>query len=170
MNQLKERYPEEVAQILSKYPAGRERSAVMPLLYLAQREAGYVTKQSIADIAELCGVSTTEVASLIGFYTLYRDEPNGRYRVQVCTDLPCALRGADEFLAKLCANLGVRVGEPTSDGMIVIEEVKCLAGCDHAPVFQVQDGEGIHYRENQTVESALEVIEALRARAKEADQ
>ncbi len=163
MNALLEKYPNEVQLILAKYPADRagKRSAVMPLLYLAQRENGYVTKDAITQIAELCEISTTDVASLIGFYTLYHDEPSGKYRVQVCTDLPCALRGADDFLEKLCENLGIKVGETTPDGKVKVEAVMCLAGCDKAPMFQVQSPEGIEYHENQTVESALEVINNL---------
>ena len=98
MSNLVEKYPEEVEEILAKYPPEHKRSAVMPLLYLAQREGNFVTKQEMQDIAELIGITTTEVASIVGFYTLYYDEPAGKYRIQVCTDLPCALRGAEEFL------------------------------------------------------------------------
>ena len=101
MNILLEKYPEEIRAILAKYPADQKRSAVMPLLYLAQRENGYLTKQSLQDIADVLGLSTTEVGSIVGFYSLYYDEPGGKYRIQVCTDLPCALRGAEEFLEKL---------------------------------------------------------------------
>jgi NADH-quinone oxidoreductase subunit E len=164
LNALLEKYPNEVQVILAKYPSDREgkRSAVMPLLYLAQRENGYVTRDAIAQIAEICEVSTTDVASLIGFYTLYHDESSGTFRIQVCTDLPCALRGADEFLEKLCENLGIKVGETTSDGKVKVEAVMCLAGCDKAPMFQVQSPEGIEYHEDQTIESALEVINKLR--------
>lgn len=164
MNALLEMYPNEIQLILAKYPSDRagKRSAVMPLLYLAQRENGYITKEAITQIADICEVSTTDVASLIGFYTLYHDEPTGKYHLQVCTDLPCALRGADEFLEKLCQNLGLKVGETTPDGKIKVEAVMCLAGCDKAPMFQVQSPEGIEYHENQTVESALEVISKLR--------
>jgi NADH-quinone oxidoreductase subunit E len=164
VNALLEKYPDEIKLILAKYPSDRagKRSAVMPLLYLAQRENGYVTKETITQIAELCEVSTTDVAALIGFYTLYHDQPSGKYHVQVCTDLPCALRGADEFLEKLCENLGIKVGETTPDGMIKVEAVMCLAGCDKAPMFQVQSPEGIEYHENQTLESALDVINKLR--------
>ena len=96
------------------------------------------------------------------------DEPGGKYRVQVCTDLPCALRGADQFLEKLCENLGIRVGETTPDGMVTVEHVMCLAGCDKAPMFQVQTGEGLEYHENQTVESALALVESWRKPEKEA--
>ncbi len=164
MNALLEKYGDEIRAIMKKYPPDRpgKRSAVMAILYLAQRENGFVTKQSIAEIAEICDITTTEVAQMIGFYTLYHDESSGKYHIQVCTDLPCAMRGAEEFLKELCENLGVKVGETTADGKIVVETVMCLAGCHHAPIFQVQGPDGIEYHEDQTVESALEVIKKLR--------
>ena len=162
MNSLIEKYPQEIERILSKYPTEGKRSAVMPLLYLAQRENMYVTKQSMREVGKILGISSTEVASIIGFYTLYHDQPGGKYRIQVCNDLPCALRGADDFLERLCDNLGIKIGETTPDGMITVEGVMCLAGCDKAPMFQVQSGEGQDYHENQTVESALALIEELR--------
>ncbi len=164
MNQLHEKYGDEIQLILAKYPDDKagKRSAVMPLLYLAQRAYGYITKEAIGQIAEICETSTTDVASLIGFYTLFHDEATGKYHIQVCTDLPCALRGAEEFLDKLCENLGIKVGETTSDGLIKVESVMCLAGCDKAPLFQVQSPEGLEYHENQTVDSAMEVINKLR--------
>jgi len=155
-------HSKEVKQILSKYPPEHKRSAVMPLLYLAQREEGYVNKAAMQDIAQILEITETEVASIVGFYTLYHDEKAGKYRMQVCTDLPCALRGADEFLQALCGNLGIKVGETTPDGLITLEEVKCLAGCDKAPLFQIQGADGIQYHENMTVDKTLELIEALR--------
>jgi len=161
---LREKYTDEVRRILAKYPADQKRSAVMPLLYLAQREGGYITKGALQEIAEICEITSTEVASIIGFYSLYYDEPAGIYHIQVCTDLPCALRGADEFLQKLCENLGIKVGETTVDGKITVEAVMCLAGCHRAPMFQVQSGDGLVYHEDQTVESAMQLIETLRAK------
>jgi NADH-quinone oxidoreductase subunit E len=164
VNQLEEKYADEIQAILAKYPAEHKRAAVMPLLYIAQRETGYVTRHSLNHIAEILEISPTDVASIVGFYTLYYDEPEGKYRFQVCTDLPCALRGAEEFLEKLCENLGIQVGETTPDGLVTIEKVMCLAACDKAPIFQVQTGAGLEYHENQTVESALALIETLRKR------
>jgi len=122
----------------------------MPLLHLAQADPGYVTIQALQDIAEICEISITEVGSIVGFYTLYYDKPLGRYHIQVCTDLPCALRGADKFLKELCERLGVKVGEPTSDGLFVIDEVMCLAACHRAPMFQVQGGGDLVYHESTT--------------------
>jgi NADH-quinone oxidoreductase subunit E len=164
VSELADKYPEEIAQILAKYPAESKQAAVMPMLYLAQRETGYLTQAALQEIADLLGVTKTEVATIVGFYTLYHDTPAGKYRIQVCTDLPCALRGADKFLEELCENLAITVGQTTADGMITLETVTCLAGCNKAPLFQVQTGEGITYHENQTVKSALEFVAGLRRR------
>lgn len=166
MNALFEKYTKDIEAVLAKYPEDHMRSAVMPLLYIAQRDGGYVTKQDMTDIGEIIGITSTEVASIVGFYTLYHDEKSGRYRIQVCTDMPCALRGAEEFLEKLCDNLGIQVGETTEDGLVTIEEVKCLAGCDKAPMFQVQSDTEIAYHEDQTVESTMELIEKWRKEEK----
>ena len=163
---IAEKYTAEIEAILAKYPADQKRSAVMPLLYLAQRDGGYITKEEMIEIGEILGITPTDVASIIGFYTLYHDQPEGNVRIQVCNDLPCALRGADEFLDKLCENLGIKVGETTSDGAVTVEAVMCLAACDKAPMFQTQSPEGLAYYEDQTVSSALEVIEALRKQDK----
>jgi NADH-quinone oxidoreductase subunit E len=162
VNTLAEKYVDDIQAVLEKYPADQKQSAVMPLLYMAQREYGYVTKQAMQEIAEILDMSATEVASLVGFYSLYYDEEGGKYRVQVCTDLSCALRGAEEFLEKFCENLGIQVGETTPDGLVTVEKVMCLAGCDKAPMFQVQTGEGLTYYENQTEESALKQVERWR--------
>jgi len=159
---LVKKYPKEVKQILSKYPPEGKRSAVMPLLFLAQREEGYVNKESMQDIAALLDISETEVASIVGFYTLYHDEKAGKYRMQVCTDLPCALRGADQFMAALCGNLGIKIGETTADGVVTLEAVTCLAACDKAPIFQTQGPDGIKYHENMTVDKTLELLHALK--------
>ena len=164
---LAEKYPKEVKQILAKYPADNKRSAVMPLLYLAQREEGYITKGAMQDIADLLEIGVTEVGELVGFYTLFHDKKEGKYRMQVCTDLPCALRGADDFMKALCSNLGIQVGETTPDGLITLEAVTCLAGCDKAPMFQLQTGDGLEYHENMTVDRTLELITALKQAGQE---
>ncbi len=166
MNKIAENYADEIEKIIAKYPPDQKRSAVMSLLYMAQREDGHVTRQDINEIAEILEMTPTEVVTLVGFYTLYHDEPGGTYRIQVCNDLPCALRGADEFLEKLCDNLGIKVGETTEDGLVTVEGVMCLAGCDKAPMFQVQTGEGLTYHEDMTVESTLELIETWKKEEK----
>jgi len=143
----------------------------MPLLFLAQRELGYITQQDIEEIADLLEISTTDVSSVAGFYTLFHlqqeGQPTPRYRIQVCTDLPCALNGADHFLEELCAALGIKVGETTPDGLFTIEEVKCLAACHRAPMFQLQGDGSITYHEHQTVQTAQVLIEELRQSVQE---
>lgn len=165
---LTEKYPKEVKQILSKYPPEQKRSAVMPLLYLAQREEGYLTKAAMQDVAKIVDITETDVAAIVGFYTLYHDEKAGKYRMQVCTDLPCALRGADQFMESLCGSLGIKVGETTKDGLVTLEAVMCLAACDKAPMFQTQGPDGIKYHENMTVDRTMELIEALKRSTGEA--
>lgn len=163
---LAEKYNQEIDQILAKYPPEEKRAAVLPLLYLAQREYGFVSIEAINEIAKLLDLDPTQVGGLVGFYTLLHEHPGGTYKIQICTDLPCALRGAEEFAGQLCENLGIQFGETTEDGTIMVEEVKCLAGCDRAPMFQVQEPDGIHYYEDQNVESAMAVIQELRKRGK----
>src|SRR5574340_55800 len=159
---LAKKYPKEVKEILAKYPPEHKRSAVMPLLYLAQRSDGYITNEAMQEIATLLDISITEVGGVVGFYTLFPDKEEGKYRMQVCTDLPCALRGAEAFLNELCENLGVQVGETSADGLVTIERVTCLAACDKAPMFQLQSGDDIEYHENMTVERTMELVDTLR--------
>jgi NADH-quinone oxidoreductase subunit E len=159
---LADKHRETIEAILAKYPPAQRRSAVMPLLHLAQQERGHVAPEDLEEIAALLGISPTQVGSLVGFYSLYYDRPGGKYRLQICTDLPCALRGAQAFAQALCDRLGIEIGGMTADGLISVEAVMCLAACDRAPVFQVQDPSGLHYHEDQTVDSALQFVEALR--------
>jgi NADH-quinone oxidoreductase subunit E len=168
VNQIDNKYSfinqhkDEVDQILAKYPVDFRRSAVMPLLFLAQRERGYVTRAAMAEIAEICGVSSTDVASVAGFYTLYYEKPQGKYHIQVCNDLPCAMRGADEYLKQVCDYLGIKVGETTGDGLFTVEAVKCLAACHRAPMFQEQQGDKLIYHEEQNLEKTVAWIESVR--------
>jgi NADH-quinone oxidoreductase subunit E len=170
VNQLKRSFPEEIESVLADYPPERKRAAVMPLLHLAQKENGYVTGQSMQDIAEICEISITEVASVVGFYTMFHDAPGGRIRLQVCTDVACKLRGAKEYLDSLCSELGIEPGGTTGDGLVTVEEVKCLAACDKAPMFQSQIGDDVEYHENQTAQRTLEWLKLMTASMKrEAD-
>ena len=162
---LAAKYPIEVEKILSKYPPEGRRSAVMPLLFLAQREEGYINKAAMQDIAKILEITETDVASIVRFYTLYHDKKEGRYRIQVCTDLPCALRGAEEFMEAVCDRLGLNVGETTADGFLTLEAVTCLAACDKAPMFQIQGPDGLKYHENMNVDKTVDVISTLKRKS-----
>lgn len=153
-----EKEQQELDQILKKYP--NKLSAVMPALYLAQREKNWLDDDDIEAVAGALDISVTHVHSIIGFYTLFRKEPVGKYMVQVCTDLPCALRGAEGFYRRLCERLGVGPGGGTTeDGLFTIEGVVCIAACDKAPCLQIN----LEYYESLTDEQIDQVIAGLRA-------
>lgn len=158
---LAEKYRDQIQEILARYPADRQRSAVMPLLYLAQSEYGHLSPEALSEVGGLIGLSATDVAGIVGFYTLYYDHPAGKRRMQICTDLPCALRGAEAFAQGVCQKLGVKLGQTTADGEWTVEAVMCLAACDKAPMFQVQDATGIHYHESATPDQPMTVDQAL---------
>lgn len=147
---------EDIEYHLSKYPD--PRSAIMPILYIAQEEYGYITPDAMEEVAALVGVDVTHVRGVIGFYTMYYDHPKGKYLLQICTDLPCALRGAEQFSQQACAALGVHVGETTEDGLFTVENVMCLAACDKAPMMQVN----FHYHENLDLDKFNKLVEDLR--------
>lgn len=150
----------ELNDFLKKYPD--KRSAVLPALYLAQREKNWLDDDDIAAVAEALDLSVTHVHAIVGFYTLFRKEKTGKYMVQVCTDLPCALRGADGFYRRLCQRLGLAEGGgATEDGLFTVEEVVCLAACDKAPCAQIN----LQYYENLTDESIDDIINQLRQQA-----
>ncbi|MCY3835530.1 MAG: NAD(P)H-dependent oxidoreductase subunit E [Anaerolineaceae bacterium] len=132
---LTERYAERIAAAFAKYPD--KRSAVMPILFLAQETYGYLTAEALREVAALCEMDPTQVQSIAGFYTMYRERPKGRYWLQVCTDLPCALNGADAFYRDLQEYLGIHEeGGTSADGLFTLEHVMCLAACDKAPMLQ----------------------------------
>lgn len=166
MNQLLKKHAHEIEMILAKYPPDQKRASVMPLLHLAQHENGFISRETMGEIAEIAGVDITEVASVVGFYSLFHAEPGGKIRIQVCTDIACALRGSREYLNELCAELGIKSGETTPDGLVTVEEVKCLAACDRAPMFQSQMGSEIEYHENQTVSRTMDWLKSMRASLK----
>ena len=158
---LYEKYRDQIELTVAQYPADQKRSAVMPLLYIAQSEYGYVTKEAMDEVAAILEIEPTQVASIVGFYSLYYDHQAGKRRMQICTDLPCALRGADKFAEEVCKKLGVKLGETTKDGEITVEAVMCLAACDKAPMFQVQDAAGIHYHESESADKPMTPEQAI---------
>ncbi|MEW8978830.1 MAG: NAD(P)H-dependent oxidoreductase subunit E [Symbiobacterium sp.] len=135
---------EEVAEILRRYPEGREQSAILPLLHLAmrEREGRYVALSDIEAIAEICGVTPAYVESVCSFYSMYKRRPIGKYLITVCGNMAChLLAGGDKLVQHMEQTLGIKAGETTPDGLITLEVTgECLAACDLAPVIQV-DGE-----------------------------
>jgi NADH-quinone oxidoreductase subunit E len=156
---IAEKYAQRIERTFAKYPD--KRSAVMPLLYIAQEEYGYVSDQGIQEVAALCDLDPTQVRSIAGFYTMYSEQPKGRYWLQVCTDLPCALRGADAFHQQLKDYLGVEEGGTTADGLFTVEHVMCLAACDKAPMLQCN----FHFVENLDMDKMKTLIDEWRAEA-----
>ncbi|HEX6401375.1 MAG TPA: NAD(P)H-dependent oxidoreductase subunit E [Actinomycetota bacterium] len=129
---------DEARAIVDRYPEGRERSAIMPLLYLAQSIEGHVSRDGLRAVAELLELTTAEVEAVATFYTMYRLRPTGTHVVNVCTNLACSLRGAREVHAAARAAAGLREGENRSDdGVFTVHEEECLGVCDFAPAVQV---------------------------------
>ncbi|MEM7117565.1 MAG: NAD(P)H-dependent oxidoreductase subunit E [Chloroflexota bacterium] len=131
---ITETYAEEVKGILARYPD--PKSAALPLMHLAQREHGYMSKAAMHEVAEILGLDPTHILSLAGFYTLYHEEPVGKYVLEVCDDLACDLRGASDLVNMLKDKLDVEVGGTTADNLFTLKTVMCLAACDKAPMLQ----------------------------------
>ena len=148
------------AAIIARYPGGRERSAVLPLLYLMQSVEGRLTHDGLREVGELLGIRTAEVEAVASFYTMLRLRPTGTHVVSVCTNLSCALRGANEVFEAAHDAAGVEHGEETSpDGVFTVHEEECLGACDAAPVVQVDFAN----HDRVTPERVVELVEALRA-------
>jgi NADH-quinone oxidoreductase subunit E len=130
-------FHEGARKIIARYPPGRERSALLPLLYLAQSEHGYVSADAMGEIAGLLEMTKAEVAAVQTFYTMFKRHPQGRWLVSICTQPSCTLAGANEIKARLEADCGISCGGTTSDGLVSLEEVECLCACDGAPVVSV---------------------------------
>lgn len=150
----------ELEQILKDYP--NRKSAILPALYLAQREKNWLDDDDIAAVAEALDLSVTHVHSIIGFYTLFRKEKTGKYIIHFCTDLPCALRGAEAFYNRLAERMGLPPeGGTTEDGLFSLEPVVCIAACNKAPCCQIN----LEYYESLTDESIDAIIAQLRSTA-----
>ena len=143
-------------EFLARYP--ERRAALMPTLWLAQREFGWLSLPVMEYVAELMELPLAWVTSTASFYTMYWKEPKGRWHIQLCRNLPCALRGAREIQQAVEERLCIRDGERTSDGRFSLEEVECLASCGTAPVLQLNNAE---YHENLNVEQTLALLDRL---------
>jgi len=130
--------PENVVlaqEIIDRYP--RPKSALIPLLHLAQEQDGHLTDEAMAHIGDLVGVTSAEVLGTASFYEMFKMEPVGRYMVNICTNIACQLLGGEELLHHAEQRLGIRPGQTTADGLFTIEDVECIAACTEAPCLQV---------------------------------
>jgi NADH-quinone oxidoreductase subunit E len=124
-------------KFLAKYPADRKRSAVIPMLIYGQDEVGSVTDELINEIAKRTGATPLQVTEVVGFYSMLHRKPQGKYHVQICTNISCLLVGGEELYAQACKKLGIGHKETTKDGLISLEEVECMGACSWAPAVQV---------------------------------
>ena len=143
-------------EIIGRYP--RPKSAMVPLLHLAQEQDGYVTNEAMAHIGELVGVTSAEVLGTCSFYEMFKREPVGEYLVNVCTNIACLLLGGEELLHHLEGRLGIKSGSTTADGKFTIEDVECIAACTEAPCLQVN----YRYFYKLSTDDADALIEDLR--------
>jgi NADH-quinone oxidoreductase E subunit len=151
-------------EIVKRYPPDALRSAVLPSLYLAQRQQGYITANAIRHVAELLGITRADVEDVVSFYTMFYTRPVGTFVLQVCRTLSCALNGAERVTEALTAKLGIKPGQTDASGTFTLLEVECLGACDRAPVVMVNDA----WHECQRPDEAAKLVDDLRARGEAA--
>ena len=161
---LREKYASEIDSILARY--AQKRSAVLPILYIAQDEYGHLTDAAIREVAGILDLPPTDVFEVVGFYTLFYNKPVGKWVLQVCDDVPCCFLGAEEIVGHLESTLGIKADQTTADGMFTLQRVKCLADCDRAPVVQAN----LEYFRNMTPEKVDAMLTELRQRAASGEQ
>jgi NADH-quinone oxidoreductase E subunit len=150
--------------IVKRYPPDQRRSAVLPALYLAQYQQGYITANAIRHVADLLGITRADVEDVVTFYTMFYTKPVGKFVLQVCRTLSCALNGAERVTEALSAALGIKPGETDAGGDFTLVEVECLGACDRAPVVMVNDA----WHEDLSPEAAATLVDAIRARGEAA--
>ncbi|RFM29617.1 NADH-quinone oxidoreductase subunit NuoE family protein [Deminuibacter soli] len=152
----------KVNEIIARYPEGKQKSALLPLLHLAQEEFGNWLDVPVMDyVAELLQITPIEVYEVATFYSMYNLKPVGKYMFEVCQTGPCMLRGSDDIIAYIGTKLGIKPGETTADGMFTLKTVECLGACGYAPMMQL----GKHFREHLTKEKVDQLIEECRSKA-----
>jgi NADH-quinone oxidoreductase subunit E len=149
----------EVQQIIQRYPEGKQKSGLLPVLHLAQEEFGGWLDVPVMDyVAELLNITPIEVYEVATFYSMYNMKPVGKYVFEVCQTGPCMLRGSDDIIDYIKSKLGIHVGETTEDGLFTLKTVECLGACGYAPMMQL----GKTYREHLTPERVDAIIEECR--------
>jgi len=163
IKELTKRYSDEIQKevqgIIEQFPI--KRSALLPILHLVQREEGYIGEDAMRWVAKVLNLTPIQVYEVVTFYTLYNQKPVGKYLLQVCKTLSCALVGAGNLISHLEKKLGIKVGETTKDGLFTLKTVECLASCGTAPMMQVNDS----YYENLDGEKVDTLLEEFRAKA-----
>jgi len=145
----------EIDKHLAKYPV--KRSAILPLMFIVQRERGYLDPPGVSYLAKRLDLRITDIWEVATFYSMIHTRPIGKYHIQVCKTLSCKLLGADKITAHCAEKLGIKVGETTTDGRFSLSEVECLGSCGTAPMFQIN----FDYHENLTPEKVDRILEAL---------
>ena len=149
------------AREVAKYPADQKQSAVMACLSIVQQEQGYVSAESEAVIADYLGMPQIAVHEVTTFYNMYNQRPLGKYKLNVCTNLPCQLRNASQALAHLEAKLGIALGETTADGLFTLQQSECLGACADAPVMLVNDVNMCSFMSNDKLDQLVDGLKAL---------
>ena len=149
----------EVEQIIQRYPEGKQKSALIPVLHLAQEEfGGWLSAETMDYVASVLNLQPIEVYEVATFYSMYNLKPVGRYLFEVCQTGPCMLNGSDNIIKYIFEKLGIKPGETTTDGMFTLKTVECLGACGYAPMMQL----GKNYREYLTKEKVDAIIEECR--------
>jgi len=152
--------PEIIAEMeshLAKYPPERKRSALIPLLFVVQRERGYVDNPGVNFLARFLDLEITDVWETATFYSMLNMRPVGRHHIQVCKTLSCRIMGEPDITEHICSKLGIHVGETTQDGKFTLSRVECLGSCGTAPMMQI----GFDYHEDLTVEKVDKLLDSL---------
>lgn len=149
---------ERFARLLTIYPPGRQRSAVVPMLLYAQDELGYISRELVEEVARRVGVKPVQVDEVIGYYSMLRRKPIGKYFIQVCTNICCMVAGGEELFEHAKEKLGIGHKETTADGLFTLEEVECMGACSWGPAIQV----GYDFYHNVTPERLDQLIDAFR--------
>jgi len=144
-----------IADVRNKYPA--PLASVMPVLYIAQEQNGYISIEVMEEVAELLGIDKVNVLSVATFYTMYHTKPMGKYHIQVCTNVSCMLRGANELWESVKEKLGLDHMDVSHDGKYSLEEVECMGACGYAPMIAINED----YFENLNKEKVFEILDAL---------
>jgi len=151
------------AREVAKYPADHKQSAVMACLAIVQQEQGWVSPESEVAVASYLGMPVIAVHEVTTFYNMYNQKPMGQYKLNVCTNLPCQLRGGQKALDHVCQRLGVALGETTPDGAITVQMSECLGACADAPVLLVNDRDMCSYMTNDRLDDLIDTLAAAAA-------